>query len=223
MALPHLLAGRGSSFEALDGMPGFRSLRGGATSASGDPLAGLMPRAPTSLPAPVAVEEPCALLARPRAGTVPVTLFTDVACGVCRSFEPLLDARAGDTITLMRLPLPLLGEVSVAAARATVAAARQGAGDRMHARLMRSRFQPGPAYLAAMAEGLSLDADRLIADAASDETTLVLAQSRGLAARFRLYATPSMVVGRTAVLGALDGATLDRLIAEEAALPPICA
>ena len=50
----------------------------------------------------------------------------------------------------------------------------------------------------------------------------VFKDNRALAARLGLSGTPALVVGRTIVSGAISEDDLERLIALEGALPPVC-
>ena len=63
---------------------------------------------------------------------------------------------------------------------------------------------------------------RLARDAASPEVTARIARSEALAARFGFFATPSLVVGRTAVTGALSERRLAALVTLESRLPSPC-
>lgn len=220
LALPRLLPAPALSLSSVPGLPGFRRLdRPGAPAAS--VFAGIdMPRQ-GGLPPARAISDPCPHLAPAQGDLVPVTLFTDVRCGVCRRFETLLEARTGLSVTVLRQPLPLLGDASVTGARAMIAARAQGADDVVHARLLRSTLLPEPASLMALLDSLGLDTRRLMADMDAPATDAALATALGLARRFGFYATPSMVIGDIAVIGATDPGLLDRLIA--AAQAPPCA
>ena len=125
-------------------------------------------------------------------------------------------------IALTYHELPLILPASEPAARVALAARRQGGYDVLHARLQRSNFVPSEAYIRDLAIGAGLDEERLIFDMNHPDVDAALARSRGLAARFRFVGTPAMVIGRTAVLGALDAAALDDLIEIEASEPPVC-
>ena len=61
------------------------------------------------------------------AGRVPVAVFSDFYCPYCRVLIEHLGARDDPRISLHWHELPLLGPVSVVAAKAAVAADRQGA------------------------------------------------------------------------------------------------
>jgi protein-disulfide isomerase len=151
-------------------------------------------------------------------GVVPIASFSDYNCPFCRVLTErlaALDAARPRRVRVTWHELPLLGEASKAAARAALAAGRQGAYPAMHARLMRAGLVPTPAYLAEVAEGLGLDPARLLRDMGSAGIDAALRRSAALADVFALPGTPALVVGRTVVLGAVGERTLARLIERE--------
>lgn len=206
-------------YEDLADVPGFRRVQGGAVSRPAfDPLVGLDTGRPA--PPPIPREALCTALFTAAGPGVPVAYFTDYFCPYCRVLSRLLaDRQADGRIALTVHQTPLLGEASDAAARAVLAARAQGGGDAVSRRLERSRLLPTAGYLREMAAGIGLDGERLLADMQAAPVEGELAQARALAATFGFGATPAMVIGRTAVLGAVDEDRLDRLIAAEAADP----
>ncbi len=217
---PWLQAGRAPAPELRPdpALPGFRRLDGLAATALPPAFAGLDPRA-----APVPDGALCAWLfpGGLPAGRVPVAVFTDVNCPHCRVMEPWLAALSADLVALSWHDMPLLGPASAAGARAIIAAGRQGADGRMRDRLHRSRFLPDAAYLAALAESIGIDPDRLQADMAALDTDARLAQSLALAGALGLPGTPALVVGDIIAPGVMTRPELEALIA--AAGSPPCA
>lgn len=203
--------------EPLDRPAGFRRLvsAGGASGVGAgafDPLVGLEPAD--------RVAPSCAGLfgdgpdPGPDPGTVPVAYFSDANCAYCRVLTPRLDGLDGVRVTLHELPI--LGDGSVYAARAAVAAGAQGAHAAFHAALMDAP-RPSPATIERIAGDLGLDVARLRADMGNPAVDVTLKRSDALAALFGIRATPALVVGRTLVIGAISRVTLDRLVAREAA------
>jgi len=203
-------------------LPGFRRLQAGAVTGAADPLAGLDGRRDDGI-APAAVADLCAALFRDgrMPGRVPVAFFTDINCPYCRVMEPWLEELGQGPAAVSVHDLPLLGPGSQAAARAIVAAGEQGAAAEMRARLHRTRFRADAGYIAALADGLGLDADRLLADMQAPATTARIAQSLGLAARLGIFGTPGLVSGDIVALGRRSRADLARIL--RAAGPPPCA
>ena len=90
--------------------------------------------------------------ARPGAD-VTLVVFTDYQCPICRATEPALDrALAEDPrVRVIYKDWPILGERSRTAARAALAAQRQGRYRELHAAMMRSRRPLDPAAIADLA------------------------------------------------------------------------
>ena len=221
-------------FTALDRPEGFRRIAGGETSAGGfDPFVGL-DRRPEGLPDPDAVnveDDLCAALFAGwsgEAGVVPVASFSDYNCAICRittrRLSGLREVTEG-TAQVTWHELPILGETSLLAARAALAADRQGAYAAFHDRLLRSPFQATPEYLDVVAADLGLDRDRLAADMQGEAVSTRIARGLALRDLFGFPGTPAIVVGRTVVEGDVDERTLARLIEteRETGPPPRCA
>ena len=229
------LARRGSdlAFEPHPAMPGFRLVAGGRVSGGsglGDGLIGLgaAPEPGREGRRERVRRVPCAALfgGPTPPGVVPVASFSDYSCPFCRVTTERLaevEGRSGGGVRVAWHELPLLGASSRTAARAALAAARQGAYPAMHARLMRAGFQITPAYLDAVAGELGLDAERLRADMASPAIEAALGTSAALADAFGFPGTPAMVVGRTVVVGEIGARRLAALIGRERADGPIAA
>jgi hypothetical protein len=210
-----------------DDLPGFRRMEGESLSRAFDPFAGLQAPGARS-PAPDALPEPnlsgaafCAALFPGWTGEgVPLALFTDANCGICRRTEPaLLDwvAAQEGRVTLYWHDLPILAPSSVAAARAVLAARALGAEEDARTRLRRSSPAEGEDWIAAFGSSLGLDGGRVVTLAAGPEVGAELETGRALADRLGIYGTPGAVLGRTVVVGALPRERWDRLLAGESA------
>lgn len=215
-------------FAPLADPPGFRRLSGGATSGGLDPFAGLSgPSAPQdAVPESELRADLCRALfgAPPGRGVVPVASFSDYYCPYCRVLTRRLSAikdESGGAVRITWHEWPLLGGNSVAAAKAALAAKRQGAYAAFHASLMRSGFVPTPAFIDALAERIGVDPARMRADINSPAVAREIAEARGLARLFGFPGTPALVVGRTVVVGAIDDARLRALIDRERADGPL--
>jgi predicted DsbA family dithiol-disulfide isomerase len=202
------------TYQPLPGLPGFRKLSGGDVS-GGDPML-------IGLDTGTAADSPpgdiCTHLFR--AGmppdAVPIAYFSDARCVYCRVLSPLLHEIAEtQPVRISWHELPLLGETSRRAAKASLAARRQDAYQTFHDRLMGTPFVPNDAYLRRVAADAGIDADRLLRDMASDAVADDLARTARIAQAFGFYGTPALVVGRTAILGSVDKRQLRRLIEAE--------
>jgi protein-disulfide isomerase len=158
------------------------------------------------------------------AGDVTIVEFFDARCGFCKQLHPALEAllRRDTSIRIVMKDLPILGPNSMLAARALLAAQRQGRYAPLQAALMTLRVEPTEPVLRQQAERLGLDWPRLRRDmddpaiARRIEANMELAQSLGV------EGTPALVVavttnprpaGATLVPGAVDLPELERLVA----------
>lgn len=223
--VPGLLP-RQLGFRALDDPPGFRVLTtGGETSTAGfDPFVGLSQTDPAQQAARdralVRVRgDVCGALFGSGAlppGRVPIASFSDYYCPYCRAQTGVLvDLAKRDDLHLVWHELPLFGETSQMAARAALAAKRQGAYLPFHDRMMGSPFRANPAYLAVLAGELGLDAAQLQADMASDAVQRQIDDSTALARIFGIAGTPALIIGRTVVQGQVDDRVIRQIISDE--------
>lgn len=229
---PHLGLKRETdlAFTPIDHLPGFRRLASGAVSAADgfDPITGLRvsPDADGMLVAEVDTAFCQALFGQSQlsAGTVPIAYFSDFRCPYCRVLGPRLAELEGNSdlgIKIAWHEWPILGEASNAAARAVLAAKRQGADQAFRERLLASSFVPNSAYLMDLAQRLGLDPSRLAADMSAADVNDQITKSKGLASLLGFRGTPGLVVGRTLVNGAIDDAELMTLIERERADGPV--
>ena len=201
------------AFEPLPGVPGFRRVSGGNVS-GGDPAMVGLDNGPQDIPQ----QDICTDLfeAGTPPGLVPIAYFSDARCVFCRALSPMLHEIAdSDPVRITWHELPLLGPASHRAARASLAARRQGAYRVFHDRLMGTPVVPNDAYLRRIAADAGIDADRLLRDMGSDAVTDQLARTARLARLFGFYGTPALVVGRTALLGSVEKWQLRRLVEVE--------
>ena len=108
--------------------------------------------------------------------------------------------------------LPLLGDSSNLAAKAALAAKRQGAYVTFHERLMTTPFQATPEFLSRLAGDLGVDEERLVADMESPEVVRELENSSALARVFAFVGTPALVIGRTVVQGQISDEMVRNII-----------
>ncbi len=211
-------------FADLERPAGFRRIAGGDVSGASDPLAGLGGASDATDGAAADPEGRALCLAlfgaEPAAGVVPIAYFSDYRCPYCRVLSERLAALEEERPGEVRIAWhewPVFGPASDLAARAALAARRQDAYAAFHRRLMRTSFVPTPAYLTSLAEEIGIEADRLLDDMQSADVDRELAEARALAATFGFPGTPGLVVGRTAVVGAIGEAKLRALVDRELA------
>lgn len=204
-------------YQPLDDPAGFRTIEAGDISSGRGLLAGLDGARAVQ---PISDEDLCDALFEERIeGRVPVGVFSDYNCPFCRILSDwLIDAEVEGRIALTFHEMPRLGPRSDMTARLALAAARQGEYVWFHKRFMASQFLPNDPYVLSLAEERGIDGQRLLEDSEDPRVEVHLARTDALAERFRFPGTPAMVIGRTAVLGALEQHTLNQIIADEKAL-----
>lgn len=152
----------------------------------------------------------------------PVTIveFFDYRCGFCKRMVPalrdLMERR--DDIRVVFKEFPVLGPDSVRGARAALAATLQDpeAYEDMHFALMGAQDLTA-AGIAAAAERLGLDADRLAEDMNSDAVRIELERNYALATAIGVEGTPAFVIGDQLLPGAVPMEELEAAIDAAAA------
>ena len=147
-------------------------------------------------------------------GEIVIVEFFDYRCGHCRRSAPGLFAvrDQGEGVKVIYKEFPILGEESVLAARAALAARAQGLYEAFHEALMTTRTGFGEDEILAVAAGVGLDIRRLKADMADPEIDAYLARTHELARALGIAGTPAFIVDGTLYPGALEGADLARLV-----------
>jgi len=147
-------------------------------------------------------------------GDVTLVMFTDYACGYCRSSLPDVDRLlASDPhLKVVWREIPILGPGSEIAARASLAAAQQGAFRAFHQRMF-AAGRPDPAKVTAVLSSLKLDAGRLRRDAASAAVETELRKNLELAGKVdESLATPTFVINGQVLKGAVGYDALKQAI-----------
>ena len=149
------------------------------------------------------------------AGTVVVEFF-DYNCPYCkRAANDVKALLASDSdIKVVYREWPILGEGSVLAARAALAAHAQGKYEEMHWALMEIQGRAEEASILAAARSVGLDVAKLIDDMESDAVNSHLAVSQGLARDLGFTGTPAFVIGDALVPGAVPLDELQELVAQ---------
>lgn len=148
-------------------------------------------------------------------GDVTIVEFMDYRCGYCRSMAPALRAllEQDRRVRLVVKEFPILGPDSLTAARAALAARRQGRHGDLHWALYQAKDLSEAAILA-LAKERGLDTERLVRDMRAPAIEQELERNRALAEALGISGTPSFVVGDTLIPGAAPVARLAELIAK---------
>jgi len=146
-------------------------------------------------------------------GDVSFVEFFDYNCGYCkRAMIDMLDLMKSDPkLKIVLKEFPVLGPGSVEAAQVAVAARMQDpAGKKyldFHQKLLGGRGQADKAHAMAAAKDAGFDMARLEKDMSSPEVRATLEENFKLAEEMGMNGTPSYVIGKQVVVGAvgLDG------------------
>lgn len=149
-------------------------------------------------------------------GAVTVVEFFDARCGYCKQLHPAVEQllKRQRDVRLVLKDLPILGPNSLLASRALLAAQRQGKYAELHDALMKLREEPAEPVLKREAEKAGLDWARLRRDMDDPAIGRRLEANTRLAGALKIEGTPALVIGDALVPGAVDLATLERLVAE---------
>lgn len=149
-------------------------------------------------------------------GDVTVVEFFDYRCGYCKSsMETVRKIIEEDpNVRFVFKEFPILSKESGQAARAALAAERQGKYFEYHSALMNSRGSFSDAQIMQIAAEVGLDTDKLAKDMADPAIEAALQKNAELARELDINGTPSFIVGNEMYPGALDLDSLRLLIAE---------
>ena len=148
-------------------------------------------------------------------GDVTVVEFFDYRCPYCKQVQPALQTLLDQDHKLRFIykEMPVLGAASVVAARAALAAQRQGKYEAFHAAMMGTKGQITEDTVDRIAGSVGLDVDWLKQDMAASEIVRALRANVALAHALNIHGTPGFIIGNRIVAGALDLDTLKNMIA----------
>jgi protein-disulfide isomerase len=151
------------------------------------------------------------------AGDVTIVEFFDYNCPYCRQVASVLVElqRSDPNLRFVYKEFPILGPDSDLAARAALAARRQGKYLEFHNAMMMSRFVANHASVMQVAEIAGLDVERLKADMEDPGLEGILARNLALARALRIDATPSFVIADQVYAGVAKLAGFQQAIAAE--------
>ena len=149
-------------------------------------------------------------------GDVTVVEFFDYNCPYCKRAAPELEAliAADDNVRVVFREWPILGDGSVFAARAALAARKQGKYEAFHWEMMGLSGRAEEASILAAAEKIGLDIDALRADMNAPDIDAHIDESMRLAELLGFSGTPSFVIGDALVPGFVPIDELERLVDE---------
>jgi len=162
------------------------------------------------------LNDPAAPVGGNPAGDVTLVEFFDYNCPYCRRVAPTV-AELEETDPGLRVvykEFPILGPGSEFAARAALAASKQGKYVPFHKALMRATDQVTEQTVIEIAREAGLDTERLEQDMRDPAIEEAIARNLQLANALGITGTPSFVIGDRLVPGAADFKKLQSLITE---------
>ena len=149
-------------------------------------------------------------------GDVTVIEFFDYNCPYCRKAgQTVQELLASDAnVRVIYREWPILGEDSVFASRAALAARTQGKYEEFHWALMNGEGRASEASILKLARDLGLDVEKLQADMTSPAVEAHIAQSSALARTLGFTGTPAFIVGDRTAPGMLSTDEITAMVAE---------
>lgn len=149
-------------------------------------------------------------------GDVTVVEFFDYNCPYCRRAKPEIEAllAADPDVRLVSREWPILGEGSVFAARAALAAREQGLYEDFHWAMMGMNGRAEESSVLRIAEDIGLDVAQLRRDMEASEIDVHIETLMRLAQALGITGTPSFVTGDALVPGVVDTEQLQTLVTD---------
>lgn len=149
-------------------------------------------------------------------GDVTVVEFFDYNCPYCKRVAPEVETllEFDPDVRVVYREWPILGEGSVYAARAALAARNQGKYEEFHWAMMGLKGRAEEASVLRVATDLGMDIEQLKADMQSEDVEEHIATSMNLAQLLGFNGTPSFVIGDALVPGLVMVDELQRLVAD---------
>ncbi len=147
-------------------------------------------------------------------GDVTVVEFFDYNCPYCKRAMAEVQGLLDDdrNVRLVYREWPILGDGSVYAAKAALAARQQGKYEEFHWALMGLKERAEEASVMRVAEMIGLDIEQLRSDMASPEVQEHIDTSMRLTAALGFNGTPSFVIGENLVPGFVEQEQLEALV-----------
>ncbi|CAN5222789.1 DsbA family protein [soil metagenome] len=153
-------------------------------------------------------------------GDVTFVEFFDYNCGYCkRAMTDMLDMMKADPkLKVVLKEFPVLGPGSVEAAQVAVAVRMQDPTGKkyldFHQKLLGGRGQADKAHAMAAAKDAGLDMTRLEKDLTSPEVRATIEENFKLAESMGMNGTPSYVIGKQVVVGAVGAEALKEKVSQ---------
>ncbi len=151
-------------------------------------------------------------------GDVSIVVFFDYFCGYCKKTLPAVQTLLANdsSVRVVYKEFPILGPQSLIAAKAALAAARQGKFTEFH-QAMLTADGAGDDVLKAVSEHLGMDYAKLQADMLDPKIAEAIDRNIHLAESINVSGTPAYLIGDQFIPGAIDSAALTRVVKDERA------
>lgn len=148
-------------------------------------------------------------------GNATLIEFFDYRCPYCKEIEPTLDAllQEDPKLRIVYKEFPILGPASIYAARAAIAAKKQGKYAAFHHAMMTTKGDITNDVVLKVASSVGLDLTKLKADMDAPDTERIIKANYALAGELDIQGTPGLIVGDMMIPGAVDLTTLRNNIA----------
>jgi protein-disulfide isomerase len=151
-------------------------------------------------------------------GDITIVEYFDYQCPYCRKIEPELRQVVQDDgkVRLVLKDWPILGPVSVVAARMALASKFQDKYLQAHEALIGVNSKLTEPRIRELLAGAGIDVDRLNSDLVTNAKAIdaIVARNNDQATAFGFKGTPSFIVGKFRVPGILTMAEFDQVIAD---------
>lgn len=150
-------------------------------------------------------------------GPLTVVEFFDYQCPYCKTIasDMIETLEAEGDVRIVFKEFPILGQASEYAAKAALAAHRQGKYLEFHQALMATRGKLNERVVVEEARRVGLDVERLQADMDSPQIAEALARNHKAADALQVNGTPAFVIGERLIPGAVSMDRLRQLLEAE--------
>ena len=147
-------------------------------------------------------------------GDVTLVEFFDYNCPYCRQVAPVMSKaeEADPKLRIAYKEFPILGPNSTFAAKAALAANKQGKYVAFHRALYQVRGPVDPGKVKEVAVAVGLDLDRLNTDMTDPSIQTAIEKNLALAQALRINGTPGFIMGDQVLRGATDLEKLQAMI-----------
>jgi len=147
-------------------------------------------------------------------GDVTMVEFFDYQCGYCKMSEEGIEKILKDdkNVKFVYKDFPILGPMSVTAAKAALASARQNKYVKFHDALMAKKDHLTEDMIYQIAKDVGLDVDKLKKDMSDDATAKIVQDNLTLGNDVGVRGTPMFIIGEQVYPGALQPEQLKKAV-----------